>query len=45
LRADQERDYVECVRARISRLHRVAYLVLGDGNRADDAVQNALTTL
>ena len=45
MRAEQERDHVEFVRSRIPRLHRVAYLVLGDRDRADDAVQNALTVL
>jgi RNA polymerase sigma-70 factor (sigma-E family) len=45
LRTDQEHDYVEYVRSRLPRLHRVAYLVLGDGDRADDAVQDALTVL
>jgi RNA polymerase sigma-70 factor (sigma-E family) len=45
LRADQEQDYVQYVRSRLPRLHRVAYLVLGDGDRADDAVQDALTVL
>jgi RNA polymerase sigma-70 factor (sigma-E family) len=45
VRADQELDYVEYVRSRIPRLHHVANLVLGDRDRADDAVQNALTVL
>ncbi|MEU0553703.1 SigE family RNA polymerase sigma factor [Dactylosporangium sp. NPDC006015] len=45
MRAEQEHEYVEYVRARIPRLHHVAYLILGDGDRADDAVQNALTVL
>ncbi|WP_433205592.1 SigE family RNA polymerase sigma factor [Dactylosporangium sp. CS-047395] len=45
MRPDLEHDYVEYVRSRIPRLHRVAFLVLGDGDRADDAVQNALTVL
>lgn len=45
MRADQEHDYVEYVRSRIPRLHHVAYLVLGDRDRADDAVQNTLTVL
>ncbi|MET7419911.1 SigE family RNA polymerase sigma factor [Dactylosporangium sp. NPDC005555] len=43
--ADDEREYVEYVRSRLPRLYRAAYLVLGDGHRAEDAVQNALTTL
>ncbi|MEV4134473.1 SigE family RNA polymerase sigma factor [Dactylosporangium sp. NPDC049742] len=45
MRAEQEHEYVEYVRARIPRLHHVAYLILGDRDRADDAVQNALTVL
>lgn len=45
VRVDDERDYVEYVRAQLPRLHRVAVLVLGDRDRAEDAVQNALTTL
>jgi RNA polymerase sigma-70 factor (sigma-E family) len=40
-----EQDYVEFVRVRIARLHRIAYRLLGDGDRADDAVQNVLATL
>ncbi|GAA3282523.1 MULTISPECIES: SigE family RNA polymerase sigma factor [Dactylosporangium] len=45
MQVDDEREYVEYVRLRLPRLHRVAYLVLGDEHRAQDAVQNALTTL
>ncbi|WP_433040506.1 SigE family RNA polymerase sigma factor [Dactylosporangium sp. CS-033363] len=45
MRVDEEREYVEYVRAQLPRLHRVAVLVLGDRDRAEDAVQNALTTL
>ncbi|MFI5913196.1 SigE family RNA polymerase sigma factor [Dactylosporangium sp. NPDC051541] len=45
MRAELEHDYVEYVRSRLPRLHRVAYLVLGDADAADDAVQNALTVL
>jgi RNA polymerase sigma-70 factor (sigma-E family) len=45
LRTDEEHEYVQYVRSRLPRLHRVAYLVLGDGDRADDAVQDALTVL
>jgi RNA polymerase sigma-70 factor (sigma-E family) len=45
VRAEQEHDYVEYVRSRIPRLHRVAYLILGDADRADDAVQDALSVL
>jgi RNA polymerase sigma-70 factor (sigma-E family) len=42
---DDEDEYVEYVRSRLPRLHRVAHLVLGDGHRAEDAVQNALAAL
>jgi RNA polymerase sigma-70 factor (sigma-E family) len=45
LRTEQEREYVEYVRSRLPSLRRTAYLVLGDGDRADDAVQDALTVL
>jgi len=45
LRTDQEHDYVEYVRSRLPRLHRVAYVVLGDRGRAEDALQDALTVL
>ncbi|MFG2043892.1 SigE family RNA polymerase sigma factor [Dactylosporangium sp. NPDC048998] len=45
MQVDDEHEYVEYVRLRLPRLHRVAYLVLGDEHRAQDAVQNALTTL
>jgi RNA polymerase sigma-70 factor (sigma-E family) len=45
VRVDEEHEYVEYVRAQLPRLHRVAWLVLGDRHRAEDAVQNALTTL
>jgi RNA polymerase sigma-70 factor (sigma-E family) len=45
LRTEQEHEYVEYVRSRLPSLRRAAYLVLGDGDRADDAVQDALTVL
>jgi RNA polymerase sigma-70 factor (sigma-E family) len=45
LRTEQEREYVEYVQSRLPSLRRTAYLVLGDGDRADDAVQDALTVL
>ena len=45
MRTDEEHEYVEYVRSRLPRLHRVAWLVLGDRDRAEDAVQNALATL
>jgi RNA polymerase sigma-70 factor (sigma-E family) len=37
--AEAERDYVEYVSARLPRLHRTAYLLCGDADRADDVVQ------
>jgi RNA polymerase sigma-70 factor (sigma-E family) len=40
-----EREYIEYVRARLPRLHRLAYLLCGDGSRADDIVQSAMTNL
>lgn len=45
MRVGDEDEYVEYVRAQLPRLHRVAWLVLGDRGRAEDAVQNALTSL
>ncbi|HTJ31890.1 MAG TPA: SigE family RNA polymerase sigma factor [Dactylosporangium sp.] len=45
MRTEQEHEYVEYVRSRLPSLRRTAHLVLGDGHRADDAVQDALTVL
>ncbi|WP_432827977.1 SigE family RNA polymerase sigma factor [Dactylosporangium sp. CA-092794] len=45
MRTEQEHEYVQYVQARLPSLRRTAYLVLGDGDRADDAVQDALTVL
>jgi RNA polymerase sigma-70 factor (sigma-E family) len=45
LRPDLEHDYTQYVAARLPRLHAIAYQLLGDRHRADDAVQDALTTL
>ena len=45
MRTEQEREYVEYVQSRLPSLRRTAYLVLGDVDRADDAVQDALTVL
>jgi RNA polymerase sigma-70 factor (sigma-E family) len=45
LRTEHESEYVEYVRSRLPALRRTAYLVVGDGHRADDAVQDALTVL
>ncbi|MBO0868045.1 MAG: SigE family RNA polymerase sigma factor [Micromonosporaceae bacterium] len=40
-----DREYAEYVSARLSRLHRTAYLLCGDGHRADDIVQASLIDL
>ncbi|MEU7872439.1 SigE family RNA polymerase sigma factor [Dactylosporangium sp. NPDC049140] len=45
MRPEPEHDYTQYVAARLPRLHRIAYQLLGDRHRADDAVQDALTTL
>jgi RNA polymerase sigma-70 factor (sigma-E family) len=45
LRVELEQDFADYVRGRLTRLHRVAYHLLGDRDRADDAVQAALVTL
>jgi RNA polymerase sigma-70 factor (sigma-E family) len=45
VRADHERDYVEFVTARLPGLRRLAYLLIGDGHRADDLVQQTCTAL
>ncbi|MEV0570220.1 SigE family RNA polymerase sigma factor [Dactylosporangium sp. NPDC050588] len=45
VRADREHDFSLYVQARIPRLHRLAFQLLGDRHKADDAVQNALTVL
>jgi RNA polymerase sigma-70 factor (sigma-E family) len=45
MRPDQEREYIEYVTGRLARLHRTAYLLCGDGHRADDIVQTTLTAL
>ena len=45
MRPDLEHDYTQYVAARLPRLHRIAYQLVGDRHRADDAVQDALTTL
>jgi RNA polymerase sigma-70 factor (sigma-E family) len=45
LRPDLEHDYTQYVAARLPRLHAIAYQLLGDRHRADDAVQDALTAL
>ena len=40
-----EEDYVEYVSARIPALRRLAYLLTSDAHRADDLVQQTITTL
>src|SRR5207248_8579890 len=45
MRAEEEREYVEYVSARLPVLHRAAYLLCGDGHRADDIVQATITSL
>jgi RNA polymerase sigma-70 factor (sigma-E family) len=45
MRSESEREYVEYVTARLPRLHRAAYLLCGDADRADDVVQATLTVL
>jgi RNA polymerase sigma-70 factor (sigma-E family) len=42
---EHEREYVEYVTARTPHLRRLAYLLCGDGHRADDHVQQALVQL
>ena len=45
MRTQAERDYIEYVTARLPRLHRAAYLLCGDADRADDIVQTTITRL
>jgi RNA polymerase sigma-70 factor (sigma-E family) len=45
MRAEDEQEYVEYVSARLPVLHRAAYLMCGDGHRADDIVQATITSL
>lgn len=42
---DLEREYVDYVSARLTRLHRTAYLLCGNAHEADDVVQTTLTSL
>ncbi len=42
---DHEREYVEYASARLSAVHRAAYLLTGDPHRADDLVQATMTRL
>jgi DNA-directed RNA polymerase specialized sigma24 family protein len=45
VQAELEREYVEFVSARLAAMRRLAYLLTGDGHRADDLVQQAFTAL
>jgi len=45
MRDGSEAEYVDYVTARIPALRRLAYLLAGDGHRADDLVQQTITTL
>ncbi|MFI5906184.1 SigE family RNA polymerase sigma factor [Dactylosporangium sp. NPDC051541] len=45
MRADHEREYVEYLHARLPILRRLAYLLAGDFDRADDVVQTMATNL
>ena len=45
MRDDSEQEYVEYVTARVPTLRRLAYALSGDGHRADDLVQQTITTL
>ncbi|GAB2597087.1 RNA polymerase sigma24 factor [Paractinoplanes abujensis] len=45
MRADEDREYVEYVRVRLPRLHRMAYMLCADAHQADDIVQATLTAL
>jgi RNA polymerase sigma-70 factor (sigma-E family) len=42
---ETEREYVEYLNARLSRLHRTAFLLCGDEHRADDIVQSTAVAL
>ena len=45
MRPDREQDFSQYVASRQQRLYRVAYHLIGDRDRADDAVQHVLTVL
>ncbi|MET8150441.1 SigE family RNA polymerase sigma factor [Actinoplanes sp. NPDC049668] len=45
MRDGSQEEYVEYVTARIPALRRLAYLLAGDEHRADDLVQQTITTL
>jgi RNA polymerase sigma-70 factor (sigma-E family) len=45
MRDGSDDEYVEYVTARVPALRRLAYVLTGDGHRADDLVQQTITTL
>ncbi|WP_229073419.1 SigE family RNA polymerase sigma factor [Actinoplanes sp. DH11] len=45
MRDGAQEEYVEYVAARVPALRRLAYVLTGDGYRADDLVQQTITTL
>ncbi|MBO0870880.1 MAG: SigE family RNA polymerase sigma factor [Micromonosporaceae bacterium] len=45
MRAEAENEYVDYVRGRLPQLHRAAYLLCGDTDRAQDIVQSTITAL
>ena len=45
MRADDERECVDYLRANLPRLHRTAYLLCGDAHLADDLVQSTAVAL
>jgi len=45
MRAEADREYTEYLRARLSRLHRTAYLLCGDAHLAEDLVQSTALAL
>ncbi|WP_406070837.1 SigE family RNA polymerase sigma factor [Micromonospora sp. NBC_01638] len=45
MRDASEREYVDYVTGRLPALRRLAYLLVGDEHRADDLVQQTITTL
>jgi len=45
MKADDDREYVDFLTARLPRLRALAYYLCGDWHRADDVLQNAMTQL
>lgn len=43
--SESESEYAEYLKARMSRLHRTAFLLCGDAHRAEDIVQSTAVTL